>query len=371
MPSSTSSSDRPGFRLTASDRAGVAQPVPERDIPARAWKPIFLGALAVFVLAMAGWEAYWRAFGAVPSYSNSDEEWAQQRRRVDGNQMVILGSSRMLFDINLDVWEKTVGERPIQLAIEGTSPIPVLEDLADDPSFTGRVLVGVAPDLFFTGFAYRTSAFEYAKKETPAQRVGNWLSRALVEPYFAFFDKDFALTTVIRRQHWPARPGKHEGTRVRKLMIQPGADRNSEMWDKVVSDPEYRALCRKIWAEDFDEMPPNLNTVELRQKSIDEQIDKAAAAIAKLRARGVRVVFVRAPTIDAYYAFEQRFFPRAISWDKLIEKTGALGIHFEDNPQLQGYDLPEWSHMSAPEARRFTAQLAPLVESALQAAPRP
>ena len=367
MPSSTSSSesDRPGFvRLTASDRAGVAQPVPERDIPARAWKPIFFGALVVFLAAMGAWEAYWRSFGAVPSYSNSDAEWAQQRRRVGANTTVLTGASRILFDVNLDVWEKTVGERPIQLALEGTSPMMVIEDLADDPTFTGRLLVGVAPDVFFSGFAYRKSAFEYAKKESPAQRVGNWLSRLLVEPYFAYFDEDFALPTVVRRQNWPARPGKPSGLRVRKLLVQPGADRNSQMWDKVASDPEYRALCRKIWAQDFDEMPPDMATPELRQKTFDEQIDKAAAAVAKLRARGVAVVFVRAPSVDDYHAYEQKYFPRATTWDKLLAKTGAPGIHFEDYAQLQGYELPEWSHMSAPEARRFTAQLAPLAVAA-------
>ncbi len=36
-------------------------------------------------------------------------------------------------------------------------------------------------------------------------------------------------------------------------------------------------------------------------------------------------------------------------------------IHFADHPQLQGYDQPEWSHLSRAEAERFTEQLAPLV----------
>jgi hypothetical protein len=33
------------------------------------------------------------------------------------------------------------------------------------------------------------------------------------------------------------------------------------------------------------------------------------------------------------------------------------GIHFEDYPELQGYQLPDWSHMTHPEAERFTAAL--------------
>jgi len=346
MPSSTSSSDR--------------LHVPVRDVPDRRWGWMLAGAFALFLALTTGWELYWRAFGAVPAYRNSDAEWAQQRRRIDqgeGGKTVLTGASRVLFDVNLDVWEQITGERPIQLALEGTSPMPVLEDLADDPNFTGRVLVGVAPDVFFSGFAYRKGAIEYFKKEGPSGRVGNWLSRHLVEPYFAFYDEDFALATVLRRQDWPSREGKHVGLRVRKLLIQPGADRNSEMCDKVATDPEYRALCRKVWAQDFDDVPP----ADVLANMVDKEVERATDAVAKLRARGVKVVFLRPPSVDDYYKYEQKIFPRAKTWDVLLAKTGAPGIHFEDYKQLQGYELPEWSHMSAPEARRFTAQLVPIL----------
>ena len=36
--------------------------------------------------------------------------------------------------------------------------------------------------------------------KSPAQRVGTWLARALVEPYFAFYYSDFALPTVVHRR---------------------------------------------------------------------------------------------------------------------------------------------------------------------------
>jgi hypothetical protein len=55
-------------------------------------------------------------------------------------------------------------------------------------------------------------------------------------------------------------------------------------------------------------------------------------------------------------------FPRATTWDVLLQRTGAPGIHFQDYPQLQGYDQPEWSHLSASEAKRFSAALVPLVQ---------
>ena len=357
---------RPGFvRLTASDRPGVAQPVPVREIPQQPWGVIWIGALALALLLLTAWEWHWRAFGVLPTYRNSDAEWAMQRRRIDtgeGGKTALIGSSRVLFDVQLPVWEKIAGERPIQLALEGTSSVPVLEDLAADPKFTGRVLVGVAPELFFSGFAYRGKAISFYHKQSPSQRIGNWLSMHLLEPYFAFDGSDFALATVVRRQAWPLRPGMKPNTSVRELRVS-DADRNTHMWSKVETDPDYRALVRSIWAERLNgPPPPDMNTPAKVQKLIDMQIQRAVVAVNKLRARGVQVLFVRMPSMGPYLAFETKVFPRATTWDVLLKRTGAPGIHFQDYPQLQGYDQPEWSHLSASEANRFTAALVPIID---------
>ncbi|MEO6365287.1 MAG: hypothetical protein ABIO38_04455, partial [Luteimonas sp.] len=218
-------------RLTASDRPGVAQPVPVRDIPLQPWNRIFIVALVLAALLLGAWEWHWRAFGATPGYRNSDGQWAQQRRRInagEGDGTVLIGSSRVLFDVQLPVWERVAGERPIQLALEGTSPLPILEDLAADPDFTGRLLVGVTPGLFFSGGKLRADVVGYTRDQGPSQRSGHWLSQHLLEPWLAFYDPDFALSTVVKRQRWPARDGVPNLPEVRKLMIQ-GPDRNSRM----------------------------------------------------------------------------------------------------------------------------------------------
>jgi hypothetical protein len=378
MPSSISSSDPagsdraplvepipPGLRLTASDRPGIAQPVPVRDIPERPWPSIWVGALVLAVLLLGAWEWHWRTFGVLPTYRNSDGEWAMQRRRIDsgeGGKTVLIGSSRVLFDVQLPVWEQIAGERPIQLAIEGTSSVPVLEDLAADPKFTGHLLVGVAPQLFFSGFAYRGKVVSFYHQQSPSQRIGNWLSMHLLEPHLAFDGSDFALATVVWRQAWPARPGVHSNTSVRELRVS-DADRNTQMWSKVETDPAYRALVRSIWAERLNgPPPPSMDTPAKVQKLIDDQIQRAVVAVAKLRARGVQVLFLRPPSMGPYLAFEAKVFPREKTWDVLLKRTGAPGIHFQDYPELQGYDQPEWSHLSASEAKRFTAILVPIIE---------
>ena len=363
MPSSISSFERSSVRLTASDRPGVAQPVPVRDVPAQPWGKIFIVALLLFALLLAAWEAYWRDYGSVPAYRNSDGLWAMQRRRVDageGGRTVLLGASRMLFDIDLDTWERLSGTRPIQLALEGTSPLFALEDLADDPKFTGRLLVGVAPDVFFSGFARRGDVLKYTRKESPSQRAGQWLSMHLVEPLFAFYDPDFALATVVNRQDWPLREGLLRKTSVRRLSVC-DADRNTRMWSKVERDPEYQALAQRIWAERNFAPLDAVNQAKL-DLTIQKQLDRAVIAVDKLRVRGIDITFVRPPSAGGYLEYENRAFPRAKTWQPLLAMTGVRGIHFEDYPELQGYRLPEWSHLAADEKPRFTEALVRIVE---------
>jgi len=358
---------RPGLRLTAADRPGIAQPVPERDIPDRRWGAIMLAALIMTLLMLGAWEWHWRAFGVEPSIANSDALWATQRRRIDHGEgdgaTVLIGSSRMLFDLQLPVWQQLSGTRPIQLALEGTSPMFALEDLADDPNFrNGRLLVGVAPDIFFSGFAYRGGVLKYTRKQSPSQRVGQWLSMHFVEPFLAFDDPDYALPTVLERQDWwPVRPGMHPRKDVRKLMVVVDEDRASHIWDKLEKDPAYAALAQSIWAQHFEPGPGMPSPAELR-KTIDEQIARAAVAVAKLRKRNVELIFVRTPSAGGYLAFEDKVFPRAKTWDMLLANTGAPGVHFQDHPELQGFWLPEWSHLAARDAVRFTAALYRIIE---------
>jgi hypothetical protein len=351
------------LRQTASDRPGVAQPVPVRDVPAQPWTRVSVTALAMFLVMLGAWEWHWRAFGATPTIRNTDGLWSMQRRRIDngdGGATVFVGDSRTFYDLQLPVWERLGGKRPIQLAFEGTSALGFMEDLAADPQFTGRLLVGIAPGVFFTGGDLHAGALKYYRNESPSQRIGQWLSMHLVEPFLAFDGPDFALATVIERQPWPMRPGLSMSPRVRKLSDLE-ANRNAYLWNKVETDPEYRALARSIWlrrlAPSADDPSP-----QEAQRRRDEQIDRAAKAVAALRARGVKVLFVRTPSNGPYLDAENKGFPRAKTWDALLAATGAPGIHFQDYPQLQGLDLPEWSHMSRAAAERFTESLYGIVE---------
>jgi hypothetical protein len=348
MPSSTSSSDH---------RALFDRPLPSA--------PLGTAAVVALVLCLAGvlgWELLWRATTASPAIRNSAGLWARERRRIDGadsTATVLIGSSRMLSDIQLDVWEHTTGHRPIQLSLEGTASVWPLENLAADPHFKGCLLVGVTPPLFFTGFEFRKSVFEHYPKETLAERAGQWLSMHLVEPFFAFYDPDFALLTVAQRQGWPERQGAHWRMDVRRL-FEGGPDRNNRVWHRLETDTAYSGLATRIWAQSF--APPPGVTPAMAAATRDRQIERSAKAVATLRARGVPVIFVRHPAFGPMLDVEHKAFPRDSTWEPLLARSGAPGIHFEDHAELQGYRLPEWSHLAATEADRYTAAFIPILQ---------
>jgi len=327
-------------------------------------RPAALIALIVTSLLMGGWEAYWRSEGSIPSYRNSDGLWAMQRRRIDhgdGDKTTLTGSSRVFFDTQLDVWEKESGERPIQLALEGTSPVSVMESLAEDPDFTGTLIVGVAPNLFFSGFEYRGSAFKQYPFESPAHWLGQRISM-LAEPYLAFYHPDYSLFTVIKRQAFPARAGVEFDADVRRLATY-SRDRAARMYSKVEEDEAYAEIAKQIWAQNF--VPIDERSEEELKGMLEnrnKQIERAVTATAKLEERGIEVIFVRNPSEGHYAISEPMYNPRAETWDVLIEKTGALGIHWMDHEELQGFWLPEWSHMSGSEGDRYTRALYHVVQ---------
>jgi len=360
MPLSTSSS---------SENASASKF--DRPLPVTSLRNVALIAFVVCAALMTGWEMYWRDFGVTPSYRNSEGLWAIQRRRIDngeGDKTVLTGSSRVLFDTQLDIWEAEAGQRPIQLALEGTSPVGVMESLADDEDFIGTLIVGVAPGIFFSGFEYRQMARERYTDETPTQWIGQKLSMPF-EPYLRFYFYDYALFQILKRQAWPERDGviPPPFLEPRKL-VDIAVDRNARMFVMVEEDESYRDYARYVWAFGF--IPIEERDQAWKDGALEGrhmQIERAVAATRKLQERDVDVVFVRNPA-EGFYAIEEPMYnPRAETWDVLIERTGAVGIHWLDHEELQGFYLPEWSHMTGSEADRYTKALYHVIQRELAA----
>ena len=364
MPSSTSSSKPPkpapkgivakegalpaGLRLTASDRPGEAQPVPTRDIPKQPWGRVMIAVAVVLATGVAALEVNASRLGLhAGDLDNSEVEWVKQRARSQSAAVAIVGDSRILFDTDFDRFEALTGIRPVQLAIHGTSALTLLEDVASNENFHGLLIVGLADTMFFQPF---DGYGEYVRRRgdftSPSGRVGIELDHIL-QRRLAFLDSSYRLSVAAHRLDPDFRPGvegpKHDIWKVSDV----GENRETRMWDRVEYDPAYRARTRWAW-KGFKEKFP------FTPQLIAKGHARARAAVAKIRARGGEVVFVRPPSAPELRVNEEAQVPKAKGWDVLIANTRSVGVHADDLPLAQNLTLPEWSHLNRKCATVFT-----------------
>jgi len=324
-----------------------------RQVPAARFIATGWLVLVLVVVATAAWEWRMRSLGLrAEDLDDSKWHWSVERRRLeagDHDRVIIVGSSRILFDTDLDVWEEKTGRRPLQLALVGTNPRPVLLRLADESDFGGLVVVGVTPDLYFMDrFSYIPQygqVLEFWRQESPSERVGHRIGLFLSR-HFAFLDEAYRLAPLIERIDIPDRPDVRRPYFDVWKLAETSADRQHRLWPRLETDARLRDHARQVWGP-FDGSGPG-------PESVARAIEESKAAVAKIRTRGGEVVFVRAPSAGLYYESEQHLAPRARTWDKLLAETGAFGIHFEDYPEMRGLEVPEWSHLSRESATRFT-----------------
>jgi hypothetical protein len=326
--------------------------VTEREIPATRYGAIGWLLLALVAAGVAAWEWRMRALGLTNrDLDDSKSHWAVERRKVGGPEdegVVIIGSSRILWNSNLDVWEEMTGRRPIQLALPGTNPRQFLEDFANDESFRGFLVVGVTPDLYFgdwPGIPQFSGLVDFWREESPSKRFGHRVG-LILERQFAFLDGAYSLGNLVDRLPVRDRAGVRGPVRDVWKIREVGPDRQHFLWPRIQTDERLREHARWVWGPFDGEKRP--------ADQVARAIEQSKRDVAKIRARGGEVVFVRSPSAGLYYEHEQRAVPRTSTWEPLLRETGSFGIHFEDYPDMQNLEVPEWSHLSGASAVKFT-----------------
>lgn len=325
-----------------------------REIPPARYAAIGWLVLVLAVAAVAAWECRMRSLGLrAGDLDDSKSHWAVERRKVaagDYDGVVIIGSSRILFDTNLDAWYEMTGLRPIQLALPGTNPRPHLKDLAENSDFSGLLVVGVTPDIFFTdwpGIPVFAGLTDFWHEETPSSRFGHriWVE---LQRHLAFLDDAYRLGNLTdRAAPFEDRPGVRGPIRDVWKLAEVFDDRQTTMWPRLESDEFLRDHARWVWGP-FNGEP------RIEVADAERIIEETRKHVEMIRARGGEVVFIRAPSAGLYYEAERQGQPRARTWDPLLKATAAYGIHFEDHAAMQGLEVPEWSHLSGKSQIVFT-----------------
>jgi hypothetical protein len=309
----------------------------------RRWVRTWALALALAVVVVVAWEAAWRSRGFRPSVSNDMELWAIERQRAvagAGDGVVILGSSRVKAGIVPKALAQATGwTTPIQLAINFSSPVLALEDLAADRRFHGLVIVDVAPIILFNAFwplenmvggylAYRDHA-------RWSESFNTWLT-SLVESSFVF------------------RLPELSGTHLAESLIKGDLPAPQRFHDD-------RFRVTRIASSTAPEAPPanarDGGAVGMGRKGLDALIARLNAALEKLRSHHARAVFVAMPTAGAMAETENRLFPREEYWDVFAKGIEAPALNCRDEADLAEFVPPDGSHLTSGQAVEFSHAL--------------
>ncbi|MBC7775443.1 MAG: hypothetical protein H7246_08390 [Phycisphaerae bacterium] len=315
---------------------------------------------AIVAIVLVAWEINLRSNGIHIAYDDGPPLWADKRAMVyepSDKAVVFIGSSRIKYDLDIPTWENMTSCHAIQLAVEGSSPRPALEDLANDSDFKGRLIVDVTEGLFFTDDESSTQKnVKYFHDRTPAQRASFQLNRVL-ESGLVFLDKDnFSLNAQLDALEIPSRED------VFMMPIFPldfgrvSFDRQNRMTDRFVADTNIQNRMKDIWYffHRFDKEGP-----AMPDSALTAIFQKVKDATDKIKAHGGEVLFVRTPATN--YPGETRF-PREKYWDGLLAFTQCPGIHYADYPGMNHLVCPEMSHLTPKDAVTFTKQFIEILE---------
>lgn len=341
-----------------------------RPIPAAPWRGILVAVAALTLTATVAWEVAVRAKGYQPTLDDTPDLWSEARRTVRPDSLVLLGTSRMLFDLDLDVLEQGLGQRPVQLAVVGSSPFPILADLAADANFRGTVLLDVVPAMFFAPpgsppMAASEKALQRNREWNHAQRWSHALSLPL-ERHLAFLQQeDLTLAKLLERLPIPNRAHALVGPKFPPYFYTLDRDRRARMVPEaaVVGSPLQQEVVN-TWLPLFSVPPPPSfipldRFQQMMGQAFEARFADTAKHVATIRARGGKVVFLRLPVTGPLAEREEQLAPRAATWDRLLRENNVPAIHFAEHADLAGFDCPEWSHLSAEDSVKFTQRLVP------------
>lgn len=318
--------------------------------PQNHWLKTWLLAIAVAATLLAGWEAVLRHMGHRPTVVDDEALWAGQRDRVYTEccekAVVLMGDCRILLGLVPQVLQDNFpGYRVVQLAVQETSPIATLRDLAEDERFDGIVIAGLnarllSRDMWDTQQRYVDYYHSQYGLNTKLNRFFSTLAQknlASIHPQLHLND------IIIRLAQGEPLPSPY--------YLETQADRSRLADYRRVDLQAHRkwAYDRTRWLSNDRDLP---GAAEWLQDAME--VEEWVTAI---QARGGRVVFVQLPTTGQLYSYDEIIFPKKLYWDAFAARTSALCIHFKDVPELAGFDCPDLSHLDRADAPRFTMEL--------------
>jgi len=308
---------------------------------------------------LGGWETLLRRNGARPAVVDDKYLWAWHRDRVytdDRIPVVLVGASRIQCGFSPEVFERLYPRYRVRsLAVDGSSPVPTLLDLAADEDFKGIILCSISTrhlqDIDCKALQYEYVRFYHDEYGTPRtwnehlnSRIGQTLQANLVSMNPAY-NVDRSLRTIVKTRRLPE-----------PFYVITRPDRSRQA-DYTLTNVERLKRAQIKW------LTERINTERVPPPDLwGARVAEFRPHIEKIQNRGGKVVLLRLPQTGGAYTLAEQLYPRAQYWDKLAELTGAETIHFLDTPGMKDLQCPETSHLDYRDAGKMTAALAEELE---------
>lgn len=338
------------------------RPIPDPQII----KSLIVGLLGGLLLILA-MENIIRFLGATPNVRETATLWAEQRRAAaQGNNetITIVGASRAQLGIDIEELETVSGSEVVQLAIDGSPYLRVLENLADDSDVKGTILVStslawLSMDTSSARADQWVAEFEAGLNDSSFLALENSLVTGLQSIsalYSSIVPLDRIARSIAGLDSYPINYVSNQRNRERN------ADYQLAPYPDVYVRNVVRTLDLPIEGESFPEIAlfDRAVVVAARRGEIENpqpaiNLASINALLEKFKEREVNVVFVHFPLSGAIEAINDIRFPKA-TWDSYTAELDALVIDYRDYSELD-YELADGSHLDIRQKTEFTERL--------------
>lgn len=323
-------------------------------------------AIILSIIGLTLWELHWRS---IPEYyiaylEDDRNLWAEERAKVEtatSEDIILLGASRTGYNFNTHVWKDTQGIKPINLSTNGKPFTPFFEDIVNNTSFKGTLVIGVVPFAIFSKFRIEPAKqwVKHYYDRTYAQRLGFILSKPLKRHLVMFSASeaksynDLDLKSLINTISIDDDRTKGNGFNLVNIGYN-DEDRNLIMFPRLSNNLKYQKEITDEWDKVIPGLPDYSEELEKNASTI---MNELASLIKTFKDRGGKIIFIRHKAEEPWNKHAKRAMPREKVWDKFIEKVNCPAYHFDDYQFMSKYTLPDWSHMNAEDAKTYTKDM--------------
>lgn len=320
----------------------------------------FTTAIFIVLCLLLLTEVILRYFKLEPTVNDNENLWSINYSKVtnsssnsNSNSVALLGNSRMLTNFDVQQANELFTEQEfIQLGILGSSPVPILKDIALSTSFKGLVVVALwEPDIPKNMERTSSPYLSYYKSSFSFNEKVNVQISTFLESNFVLLHSFYNLrNNLVNLILW------REPT---KMYVRTDKYRSRDADYSLLDIQKHRqSRINKV------KRIHNKNN-KLTKDQYFESAQELAKYARKIESRGGRVIFVYFPLSGETASHIHKLYPRKLYWNRLSSDLGLTTIHYQDYQGLK-FKAPDTSHLDIKDKDNFTINLLNIIKPYLK-----